>query len=230
MVFSSITSFQEIRVIFTKPAVLVLSVVLIAAAGPVRDVPLSATYRDAVGDGVRSDGLTSFTGSAAHYVNGPDDNALVVLTNGHYRFSTRLDERKPLRRRLCFDFGTQAAPFASPYCADVLIGMHGDGVVGEMQVGDVLDRRVKHSWTYNGYEYRLGFGVDWDQNNTDDTLPAAISCVEPTDNPTAPCTVWEMSSTGVASLARVKILSKGKFGAPELVGYYDMPFQVRFWR
>ena len=160
----------------------------------------------------------------------PDDNALVVLTNGHYRFSTRLDERKPLRRRLCFDFGTQASPFASPYCADTLIGMHGDGLVGEMRVGNVRDYRVKHSWTYNGYEYRLGFGVDWDRT----THTTRCRLRSPAWNPStirrlhARSGRWRPPES--ASLARVKILSKGKLGAPELVGYYDMPFQVRFWR
>jgi hypothetical protein len=218
-------------------------VAAVAAAGPATtEVQLRVTYRDAspspvegaapIRDGVRSDGLTSFTGSTDHYVHGVDDNALVIIQDtGNYRFSTRLDTRKPLRRRLCLDFGAQVSPFTSPYCADVLIGMHGDGRIQDMRYGDMLmDKRLKHSWNAGGYEYRLHFGGDWNQDGVYDSPSPIMTCTATASSPASPCTAWTMASTGYATLSRVQILSKGKLGPPEFIGYYDMPFEASFAR
>lgn len=203
---------------------------------PSEAVHLRATYRDAtapaIPDGVRSDGLTSLTGSADHYVHGAEDNTLVVIQDsGHYRFSTRLDTRKPLRRRLCLDFGTQVAPIPSQYCTDVLIGMHGDGRIQDMRYGDVLTaQRLKHSWDADGYEYRLHYGGDWNQDGVYDSPAPMITCTS-SPSPSSACTAWTMESTGHATLSRVRILSKGgKLGEPEFIGNYDMPFEVSFVR
>jgi hypothetical protein len=145
------------------------------SAAPQKDIPLSVSYRDLPGDGVRSDGLTSFTGAAAQYVHGPDDNALVVIqSTGNYRFSTRLDARKPQRRRLCFDFGSQQAPFTSAPCVDALIGMHGDGDIQSMAHGEILDKRARHSWSDGVYEYAVGFGTDWNRDGVYDTPPVQV--------------------------------------------------------
>jgi hypothetical protein len=143
--------------------------------------------------------------------------------------STRLDAKKPLRRRLCLDFGDQPVPaLGAQHCGDILIGMHGDGRIQDMGLGDVLDKRVKHSWLFDGYEYRLGFGVDWNQDNTFDGVPATVTCIEASTD--GACTTWSMVPTGPASLARVKQLSGKRLAEPELVGYFDMPFEVRFSR
>jgi hypothetical protein len=206
-----------------------------------KDVELRVTYRDTtpplveggepIPDGVRSDGLTSLTGSADDYVHGVEDNALVIIqTTGSYRFSTRLDTRKPLRRRLCLDFGTQVAPIPAQYCADVLIGMHGDGRIQDMLYGEVLTgKRLKHSWDVDGYEYRLHYGGDWNQDGEYDSPSPLITCTA-SPSPGSACTAWTMESTGHATLSRVKILSRNKLGEPEFIGNYDMPFAVFFAR
>jgi hypothetical protein len=206
----------------------------LATAARPADIPLQVSYRDAVGpirDGVRSDGLMSFTGSPYQYVHGPDDNALAIIqSTGNYRFSTRLDQRKPLRRRLCFDFGVQPVPLPSPYCADVLIGMHGDGYIQDMHHGDVLNKRARHSWVDGGYEYALGYGIDADGDGVlFDTPPALVTCSAPAESPSSLCTLWTMSGDQ-ASLSRRTVTSNGKYGPIEVLGFYDMPFQVTFAR
>ena len=110
----------------------------------------------------------------------------------------------------------------------MLIGMHGDGRIQDMQLGDVLDKRVKHSWLFEGYEYRLGFGVDWNEDNAFDSPPAAVTCIAAASH--GLCTTWSMTPTGPGSLARVPLLSGKRLGQPELVGYFTMPFEVQFTR
>jgi hypothetical protein len=201
------------------------------AAAPQQDILLQVTYREAtepVADGVRSDGLTSFTGAAAHYVHGSEDNALATLqSGGQYRFSTRLDDRKPLRRRLCFDFGTQPSPFGQTHCNDVLIGMHGDGRIADMRLGEVLSKRVRHTWSYDGFQYYLGFGTDWNTDGTYDTPFAVVSCVA---DDSSQCTEWTLGSDGSAILSRAQLLKGTRLGPTEFVGAYMMPFGVRFTR
>ena len=196
------------------------------------DIPLQVSYRDAATDGIHSDGMTSFTGWSSQYVHGSEDNALVLIqATGNYRFSTRLDTRKPLRRHVCLAFAGQASPFASPYCVDILIGMHGDGDIQDMRYGQILTKRVRHSWDDGGYEYALGFGTDVNGDGVfDETPPVNVTCVAPDSSPSSACTQWTMSSAGPASLARQALLSKGKYGPRELIGYYNMPFEVTFTR
>lgn len=181
---------------------------------------------------MRSDGLTSFTGSPSDYVHGSEDNTLAILqsSSGNYLFSTRLDTRKPLRRRLCLDFGAQPSPFASPHCADVVFGTIGDERLQDMRYGDVLDKRARHEWTAGGYRYYLGFGTDWNGDGALDTLPVTVACTAPELSPTSPCTFWTMTPTGQASLVRQQVLKGGRLGPPTFIGYYDMPFEVSFTR
>ncbi len=201
------------------------------AAAPPREVQLKVTYRDAMGtlsDGVTSDGLVSFTGIGAQYVHGSDDNVLAILQDtGNFRFSTRLDTRKPLRRRLCLNFGTQPITFPAPGCTDVLTGMHGDGRIQEMAYGEVLAKRVRLTWNANGYDYHLGYGTDWNFDGTYDTVPVSVSCASATQSSTS-CDGWVMSTTGRASLSREQVLKGGKHGPTEFLGYYDMNFEVAF--
>ena len=186
-------------------ASLTLAVSGLMAAAPPREVQLKVTYRDAMGplpDGVQSDGLVSFTGMGAQYVHGSEDNVLAILQDtGNFRFSTRLDTRKPLRRRLCLNFGTQPIPFLAPGCTDVLIGMHGDGRVQEMAYGEVLAKRVRLTWNASGYDYHLGYGTDWNIDGTYDTVPLSVSCVSVAQSG-ASCNGWVMSTTGRASMSR----------------------------
>ena len=195
-----------------------------------KDIPVQVTYRNATGplpDGVRSDGLASFTGAAADYVHGSDDNVLALIQSaGQYRFSTRLATNKPLRRRLCFDFGTQPSPLGQTYCADVLIGMLGDGNLQDMRVGEQLSKRMRHSWTHQGFEYVLGFGTDWDQDGVQDSPSVTATCLSETD---AVCSEWSLQTAGGATLSRAQVL-KRELGPMQLVGTYSMPFEVQFSR
>lgn len=195
-----------------------------------KDIPIQVTYRNTTGavpDGVRSDGLTSFTGAAADYVHGSEDNVLALIQSaGNYRFSTRLATNKPLRRRLCFDFGVQASPLGQTYCGDVLIAMLGDGDIQDMRVGEQLSKRMRHSWTHEGYEYVLGFGTDWDQNGVQDSPPVTATCLSEAN---AVCTGWSLETAGGSTLSRAQVLKRG-LGPVQLVGTYSMPFELQFSR
>lgn len=174
------------------------------------DTPIVATYRDAAGDGVRSDG--------AAYTDGLDGVSALVLANGNYRVqalngaSTRL---------FCLNFHGQGTGGALPdaFCD------HGYQTTGSPDVaggwlalapGASMTTQSQVTWVMNGYNWFLRFGWDCNQNTAAATRATATRSV---DGGT-----WTLeSASGNAFLCRSAV--KGKPGSAFAVSVV-MPFSV----
>ena len=112
--------------------------------GPPQDSVVSATFRDAAGDGVVSD------------TNGAYQAVILELGN------LRLDARKDIPRKLCFKFGGPG-PSRDDLCDDGYLTTSFADVEGGftmMAVGDSMLTEAQVTWVIDGYNWFLRFGMD----------------------------------------------------------------------
>lgn len=142
---------------------------------------------------------------------------------------------------------------ASRQCVNVLQSMLGYPIgaatvsIQSLHYGQSVQKLARWAWTDAGYSYRLGYGSDYNRNGVPDSPPVTVTSVEPQDAAAA-CTKWVMTpavasayatessgnvldpsaTTGTAVFWRAALLPGGNEGAPELLGYYAMPFSATF--
>src|SRR4051812_43778979 len=86
----------------------------VIAAAPGSDIPLALSYRNDPADGLTSDGLMSLSGQPYQYVDGlPDNVSAILIGGGNFIYSAQYDPKRPIRRALCLNFGSQASPFGA---------------------------------------------------------------------------------------------------------------------
>lgn len=177
------------------------------------NVTAAAVFRDAEGDGLRSDGLSVYPyplyGSLSEY-HGWQDSLVCLMENDDWDFimgtTSTLYEKNGRNRMATLDFGSQQVPFASSMLYEVLI--RADYIYNIQEAGPV-PRRLIVWFTANRTDYKLYF-----DDNDDDT-----DMVQVTLSGTAPNRVWTIVSTGYGRLEGPR-----KAG---IVGYYYMPFQIK---
>jgi hypothetical protein len=175
----------------------------------------AAVFRDATGDGLRSDGQLVYGpplyGSYSEY-HGWEDALVCLMENSDYDFilgtTGTAFEKNGFDRTVFLDFGDQGAPVpAMAYevliRADYLFNMTpGEGTV---------DKRLIVWFTVGRTDYKLYF--DDDDGDTDP--------VQVTVEGTAPDRVWTIVSTGSG-----RLVGPRKMG---IVGYYLMPFEIKIY-
>jgi hypothetical protein len=170
--------------------------VKLKGGGPESGIPVTATFRDAPGDGVRSDGNPSYEA--------------VILDLGNLR----LDARNDTPRQLCFDFMGQAnAPNVS--CDDgYLTTSQADLQDGfpAMTVGSSMTTAAQVTWVREGYNWFLRFGRDCDSNDV-----AGRATVLRTTT-----TTWVVSGTD-AYLCQLPVKGRPR---TTFVGTFTMPMEL----
>jgi len=223
-------------------AALVYTIDVGAAPTALRDTSVNLWFGSAVGDGLRSDGLTSVAnGVTADYIDGIQNVLAIMQSTGNFRFDTQNSTRTAASRAMCLDFGTQypgPLPFgngSSNQCVNVLQAMHnyatGDVAIQNLRYGQAVQKLVRFTWMEAGYAYRLGYGSDMDLNGVIDSPPVRVSCIAPQD-PAAACQTWLLTPSqapGTAAFFRFPLLKNGE-GPAEFLGSYGMPFSQTFTR
>lgn len=168
------------------------------------DIPVSATFGDAPGDGVTSDG------------GGGYDAVILAIGN------LMLDARVDIPRQLCFDFTGQAGdPFGGAFCDDGYLTTADpelEGGLPAMTPGGTMTTRAQVTWVMQdangkGYNWFLQFGQDCDSND----VPGDRLTVSHPDADS-----WTLQGT-TAVLCRMP--TKGK-PAVQPVGTFTMPFTL----
>ena len=169
------------------------------------DIPVIATFGDAPGDGVTSDG-------------GDDGYDAVILAIGNLMLDARVD----VDRQLCFDFAGQPGdPFGGAFCDDGYLTTADpdlEGGLPAMGIGGAMTTRAQVTWVKQdangkGYNWFLQFGQDCDSNDVSgDRLTVS--------HPDAD--TWTLQGT-TAVLCRMP--TKGK-PAVQAVGTFTMPFTL----
>lgn len=236
-----------------------MSAAVLSAGKTPPDVPIDLWL------GPQTQGLTPDGGTAiynnvmADYIDGLQNVTAVIQGGGNFRFLTQSSTRQPVQRTVDVNFGAQAPnaqiPFfptgASEDQVNILEAMLGYPIgtttadIASLHPTQSTAKLVRWGWQADGYYYRLGYGSDFDRDGVPDTPPVIVTCVEPSDDLSAPCTKWTMApaaaagfhteagdnvADGTAVYWRAKVLKGGNEGSPELIGYYVMPFSETFTR
>lgn len=169
------------------------------------DIPVTATFRDALGDGVLSDGGGSYDA--------------VILAIGNLMLDARVD----IPRQLCLDFAAQAgAPYDEVVCDDAYLTTADPDVPGglpEMGEGDSMTTRAQVTWvgkdsTGKGYNWFLQFGQDCE------SVDVSADRLTVTHHLTLDEWVLEGDT---ATLCRMPTKGRPKV---QLVGEFSMPFSL----
>jgi hypothetical protein len=183
---------------------------LFAVKRKATDTPIVATYRDAAGDGVRSDG--------AAYTDGVDGVSALILAIGNYRVEAL---NGTSTRMFCFDFHGQSTGGLLPnaFCD------HGYQTTGTPDVaggwlmlapGASMTTQSQVTWVQNGSNWFLRFGWDCSQ--------AKVPATRATVTRSADGGTWTLESpSGTAFLCRSAV--KGKPGTG-FAAQVVMPFAV----
>jgi len=169
------------------------------------DIPVTATFRDATGDGVTSDGGGSYDA--------------VILAIGNLMLDARVD----IPRKLCFDFAAQpGAPFGGVVCDDGYLTTADPDIEGglpAMAPGGSMTTRAQVTWVMKdasgkGYNWFLRFGQDCDSNDVPADRVKVFSHLD--------AVTWTLEGT-TAVLCRMP--TKGR---PQVqhVGTFSMPFAL----
>lgn len=174
--------------------------------GAPSDVPVGATFRDATGDGVLSDGGGSY------------DAVILVIGN------LFLDARKDIPRQLCFEFASQAgAPV--DHCDDAYLSTADpdfEGGLTAMGPVSTMTTRAQATWVRpdangKGYNWFLNFGQDCDSN---DVVANRLYVTHPDAD------TWTLEGTS-AFLCRMPTKGRPRV---ELVGTFATPFALTVTR
>jgi hypothetical protein len=173
--------------------------------GAPSDTPVSATFRDASGDGVRSDGAVP-----AEYTDA------MILVIGNFFVDARVNTND---RKFCFDFPDQPE-LPADVCDDGYFSTADPDVEPLLMVsGSTMTTRGQVTWVRpdangKGYNWFLRFGMDCD--NTD-VAADRLTVTHALDGVT-----WTLEGT-TAILCRMP--TKGRPRA-EFVGAFAMPFEL----
>jgi hypothetical protein len=188
--------------------------------GAPTDTPVSATFRDAPGDGVTSDSVTS---------NGIDnsyDSTAVINTIGNLFLDARVD----IPRKLCLYFAGQPnAPEEDALCDDGYLSTAQPEIEGGMLAmapGSSMRTTSQVTWVRrtdptdrnSGYNWFLRFG---EEDCGTELVVDNRSTVEHPDTDT-----WILTGTS-ACLSRMKVKGRPEV---EAVGFFDMPFELTLLR
>lgn len=188
---------------------------LSAAARKPSGTPLTAVFRDALGDGVTSD--ARIRPGDPTYSDGVDDVEAVILTNGNFKVSAK----SPSSRKLCIDFRTQSPPpeLGQLECDNGYQSSSSPDVAGglpALAVGQSMTSGSQVTWVMAGFNWFLRFGGDCSGN----VVPANRVSITRLDAST-----WTVESpSGSAILCKLPV--KGQ-PATTFVGTFSMPFQLR---
>ena len=208
-------------------------------------LPLTVTFRDAAGDGVLSDAVV---GGSLDYTDGADHVAAHVRSNGLFRLFTAFNLKKndtPLRK-LCFDFGPDAAGIPPSFdaegggCDETSAGgpvgmVTSDprdpggielpaGMLG-MSLGEEITMRSSTYLEVDGFGWRLRYGRDCALVDFPPDDPRRVTVTGGADaDGDGFSDSWTIEG-GVADAILCKSNLKGK-ADPTEVGRFSMPFEV----
>lgn len=171
--------------------------------GAPSDTPVSATFRDAPGDGVQSDGAVP-----AEYTDA------VILAIGNLFVDARVATND---RKFCFDFPDQPG-LPADVCDDGYFSTADPDVEPLLMTpGSTMTTRAQVTWvrpdaTGKGYNWFLRFGQDCSNN---DVIGNRMTVAHALDGVT-----WTLEGT---SAILCQLPTKGKPQVTE-VGRFDMPF------
>jgi hypothetical protein len=170
----------------------------------------AAVFRDAVGDGLKSDDqqiYEGYYGSPSEY-HGWEDSLVCLMENDDWDFimgttSTKY-ELNGFNRMVTLDFGTQPVPFESCMTYEVLIRAD---YITNIEGGDPVDRRLIVWFTANRIDYKLYF------DDGDGTNEVQVTVTGETGH-----RIWTIVSDGYGRLEGPRRVG--------IVGYFYMPFQI----
>jgi hypothetical protein len=184
---------------------------LIETALAITGIPVTATFRDAPGDQIASDGR-------GPYVNGVENVKAILDGRGDFDLDTSVGGLKPIRA-LSLDFGQPASPplpgcsppFATPTLVDVYLST-GVGGLPAMAVGSSVASSLAVHFGFGGTGWFVEFGM----------VPgtSTVTVTHVTSN------TWtiEAASTAIAELQKATT-TKGKIVTTDC-GTFLMPFEV----
>jgi len=171
---------------------------------PPPDIPVLATFRDAVDDGVKSDGGAAY------------DATILELGNMF------IDARASVPRELCLNFqDADQPPAPDDLCHNAYMSTADPSVVGgmrDMAVGSSITSRAQVTWGMDQRNWFLRFGMDC---SLDDDTANRIVVTHPDDD------TWVLEGHN-ARLCTSSI--KGRPTSAVIGDVFSMPFQITLVR